>query len=253
MPVPATPPTEAPLIEMFSSIQGEGLLVGCRQVFLRLPHCNLNCRYCDTDFSATTFCEVEDPPGSGALKTLPNPLSLPQVVAQIESWCRQAPRAHHSLSITGGEPLIHLQLLATWLPELRKILPIYLETNGTLPDALELLIGHIDWVSMDYKLPSVTGEASDWQQAQRFLQIARQVNCYVKLVVAETTPLDELLAAADSIAAVSSEIPVILQPVTVDGRVGLSTRQALQVQTQLAALLSDVRIIPQTHRFLGFL
>ncbi|MDX9694125.1 MAG: 7-carboxy-7-deazaguanine synthase QueE, partial [Methanothermobacter sp.] len=38
----------APIMEVFSSIQGEGLLVGCRQIFIRFAGCNLNCKYCDT-------------------------------------------------------------------------------------------------------------------------------------------------------------------------------------------------------------
>ena len=37
--------------EIFTSIQGEGLYVGEKQIFVRFCKCNLACRYCDTDFS----------------------------------------------------------------------------------------------------------------------------------------------------------------------------------------------------------
>ena len=42
---------EAPIVEIFSSIQGEGLLVGRRQIFVRFAGCNLDCNYCDTEDS----------------------------------------------------------------------------------------------------------------------------------------------------------------------------------------------------------
>ena len=39
---------KAPIIEIFSSFQGEGLLIGERQIFVRFAGCNLDCNYCDT-------------------------------------------------------------------------------------------------------------------------------------------------------------------------------------------------------------
>ena len=39
---------ETNIIEIFSSIQGEGKYVGYRQVFIRFSGCNLHCTYCDT-------------------------------------------------------------------------------------------------------------------------------------------------------------------------------------------------------------
>ena len=251
MPVPAIPQTKASLIEAFSSIQGEGMLVGCRQIFLRLPDCNLECRYCDTPFAATSNCMLEDPPGSGEMLRLQNPVKLEVLTEIFHRWCLEAPGVHHSFSITGGEPLLHVDLLNEWLPELRKLLPIYLETNGTLPDQLDRLMPQLDWVAMDIKLESQTGLVTDWDAHQRFLQLANHANCFVKMVVGKETSAMELQLAAECLEKVSSDIPLILQPVTIAGKVGVSTHQLMEMQRHISGTHSNVRIIPQTHIFLG--
>jgi organic radical activating enzyme len=251
--VPASLPTETSLVEVFSSIQGEGILVGCRQIFLRFPDCNLNCRYCDTPFQKTTHCILEDPPGSGALKKLTNPRQLSTLVKTFSDWCTSMPGAHHSFSLTGGEPLLHAELLQQWLPELRKLLPIYLETNGTLPDQLEPLLPLLDWVSVDFKLQSTTGQPTDWATHQRFLTLAKRVNCYVKLVVGRETTEQELRRAAEIVAEVDEDVPLIVQPVTVDAKVGVPTGQLLAMQQTVAECHPNVRVIPQTHVFMNLM
>ncbi len=244
---------KADLIEIFSSIQGEGVLVGFRQIFLRFPDCNLSCHYCDTDFAKTATCLIESGPGSGELKSWENPVDLQQVKELIQNWDAGLPRAHHSISLTGGEPLLHDKLLLSWLPELSKILPVFLETNGTLPNQLESLVEYLDWVSMDIKLHSLTGERTDWETHRRFLEIAMEADCYVKLVVGEQTPDLELQLAADLVSGVSKDIPMILQPVTLDNKIGISTTRLLQMQALIADINPNLRVIPQTHRFLGVL
>ncbi len=251
--MPMLPTPKADLLEVFSSIQGEGILVGCRQAFLRLPGCNLKCDYCDTQFANASNCKIETMPGSGKLDLVPNPIELEQIIAIINGWKAAMPGAHHSISITGGEPLIHGDLLAAWLPELTKVLPLYLETNGTLPDELLPLIDFFDWISMDIKLHSQTGIRTDWDTHRQFLQIAKQADCYVKLVVGEQTPDIELQLAADLVVTQGEDIPIILQPVTIDDQVGISTRSLLRMQAIVAEVSNNVRIIPQTHRYLGVL
>ena len=63
----------APIVELFSSLQGEGLLVGERQVFVRFAGCNLECAYCDTPAarSAPPTCRVEATPGAQDWQELP--------------------------------------------------------------------------------------------------------------------------------------------------------------------------------------
>lgn len=52
--------------EIFTSIQGEGLYIGVKQLFIRFCGCNLKCDYCDTqdipneDYLEFTPTELKD-------------------------------------------------------------------------------------------------------------------------------------------------------------------------------------------------
>jgi organic radical activating enzyme len=244
----AIPKTD--LLEVFSSLQGEGVLAGARQVFLRFPGCNLDCNYCDTEFTLKDGCRVEEVPASDILSEWKNPIGIEQIIALIQQWEADYPRAHHSLSLTGGEPLLHTDLLEHWLPQLKKLIPLYLETNGTLPEQLERIVGHLAWVSMDIKLHSLSGERTDWATHRKFLQTATQTQVFVKVVVSEETPDLELQLAGDLVAGISKKIPLVLQPVTIAKRVAVSSRRLLHMQAVAADAHQNVRVIPQTHIFM---
>lgn len=253
MPAPAIPRTEAELIEVFSSIQGEGVLVGFRQIFLRMAYCNLSCAYCDTPFTPQKTCRVETRPGSETFDDVTSPVPLEVLLQTVRNWMDQLPGAHHSLSITGGEPLVQDDVLAEWLPALRQLLPIYLETNGTMPVALERLLPYIDWVSMDLKLPSQTGLEPQWDIHREFLTLAAKKNCFVKAVVGSETPEEELLMAARLVHEIAPNVTLILQPVTTSAGISLSSKQLLAMHALVAGIHSAVRVIPQTHHFLAVL
>lgn len=244
---------QAPLVECFSSIQGEGVLVGLRQVFLRFAGCNLNCSFCDTPGMSAVpeECLLEFTPGRRDFQKVPNPVTLERVATLLESWGAAWPGIHHSISITGGEPLLYGALLEEWLPELRKLLPIYLETNGTLPEVLAPLIPHLDSIGMDIKLPSASGCPELWDQHHAFLELAAMKDVFVKIVVDQSTEAWEIRRSCAMIDAVDRTIPLILQPLTrEDGTIGITAQRALELQ-ELCSSLKEVRVIPQTHKFMG--
>lgn len=255
--------TTARLIEVFSAIQGEGLNVGTRQIFIRFALCDLRCHFCDSahTWTAPSTCRVERSPGLRNFEIYSNPVSLPLLLQWIER--QNLPGLHDSISITGGEPLLHAPFLVQFLPQLKSLtrLPIYLETGGHRPEQLSMILPYLDSVGMDLKLPSVSGE-TEWQEHTQFLQRCynASVEVFVKIIVSSHTDAAELEHSAQLVANVSPEIPVFLQPVTPLELVqefgqkpvfAPTPDQVLTWQADMKRSLKKVRVIPQTHKMLN--
>jgi organic radical activating enzyme len=246
---------KASLVEIFSAIQGEGPRVGERQLFLRFLGCDVHCAFCDTPATHQQVrdARAERTPGARDWAPLANPAPL---AAVLDATARlHAPGLHKMVTLTGGEPLLQDRFLARFLPALRARvpLPVYCETHGLAPDALARLIDHVDLVAMDVKLPSATGEPARFDEHRAFLAIARRRAHFVKMVVGPATPREELLAACDLVAEVDPATPVVLQPATPYGAIKRAPAPGLMLALQAAAAtrLSDVRVIPQTHVYMG--
>jgi 7-carboxy-7-deazaguanine synthase len=252
----------APVAEIFSSVQGEGPFVGVRQVFLRTYGCDLCCRYCDTPASRsdTGPCRVESPAGSREWRELPNPVSAETAAQVIAELVDEPPGVHHSVSFTGGEPLLHPEFVVKVAERCRERgLQTYLETNGQRVAELRRVIEHIDIISMDVKLPSsqVPDCEFDWDallaRSMAFLRLARSKQVFVKMVV---TPLDAAAAIERTASRVAAEAPgttVVLQPVTPAGEIQAAPTpgEMLRLQAAAARHVKDVRIIPQCHRLMN--
>ena len=234
--------------EIFSSIQGEGKYIGYRQVFVRLCGCNLACEYCDTPSSRERLAKarVEISPTGRDFIEVENPITSGNLAAFINSLLASP---HHSVSFTGGEPLCQTNGLMELLPSIKA--KKYLETNGTLYEELTTIIKHIDIVSMDIKLPSACGKEY-WQEHRRFLQIAANLDVFVKIVLTSATHDDEFKQAIDLIAGIDTAIPLVLQPVTpVNDIMNISPDEVLRRHAEALQKLKDVRVIPQTHKFMN--
>ncbi len=244
--------TKAGLQEIFSSIQGEGPYVGKRQVFVRFNACHLHCVYCDTpQRPAALQCEVEAIAGSGEKILIENPMT----VAQVSEWIRHFALAsrHHSVSFTGGEPLLYTAFLKELLPEVVPILPVYLETSGTQPDKLLEILEWVSIIAMDIKIPSATGEPMQLENHKQFYQVARSRETFVKLVVSSKTTVDEVAATCDIVT--DKHIPVIIQPMTslLTGENTVPPAKLFELESFLSRHFQDVRVIAQTHKMLSIL
>ncbi len=242
----------APLQEVFSSIQGEGIHVGKRQVFVRFAHCHLKCAYCDTPMTtADGQCHVETPPGSGQIVHYPNPMQPATLVTIIEHLLQTT--RHHSVSFTGGEPLLYHAFLKDVLPHVQQHAPTYLETSGTQPEFLEEILPWTDIIAMDIKLPSATQEPPQYGNHAAFYRVAQQKTCFVKIIFNNETTQEEL----DAVKAIvtNRQTPIILQPETNldDRKVYLKPQRMLEIEQTLSAWFDDVRVIPQTHKMLNIL
>ena len=252
--------------EIFSGIQGEGMLVGFRQIFVRFHGCNLACAFCDTPASraeAPTHYQQEPFAGSRQWESCPNPISVEQLLSMLKRL--QLDYTHHSISLTGGEPLMQRSFLDELLPRLHlEEYRTFLETNGVLVEEMDALSVTPHYIAMDMKLPSTTAGATLWEEHTAFLEIlARRLSrtdggfslpdrLQVKLVFAEDSMAD-IERAAMIISRRRSDIPCILQPVTFHpgGPETPSPATVLEAQRIASRRLADVRVIPQTHVMLG--
>lgn len=236
------------LVEVFSSIQGEGEYVGCRQIFVRLAGCNLQCNYCDTPASrqVSSTCRVEGHAGKRDFIEMKNPVNTEELAGIINGLLD---KPHHSVSFTGGEPLCQADALKQVAGKTKGT--IYLETNGTLPAELEKVIDNIDVISMDIKLPFMTGRPL-WEEHRQFLELALAKDVFVKLVIDAGIDIGHFDQAVQLVAAVSTEIPLILQPVTpINDCKAIDPDQVIKLQDRALNILKNVKVIPQTHKFLG--
>jgi 7-carboxy-7-deazaguanine synthase len=245
-----SPDKTAHLIEIFSSIQGEGPRVGERMTFVRFEGCALKCRWCDTPESFRVHSEfrVEKIPFSNIWEEGPNPV----LGSEIEKWLEHF--SDPMVSLTGGESLQQVDFLEEWLPKISPRHRILLETNGVLPQAFEKILPWVHTTSMDLKLPSSAKTGSFWKEHEEFLRLAVQSpECYVKIVVTEQTEEADLERALELIRAIDENIPAILQPVseTRSFHGVLSTAKLGRFFDRSHRILKQVRVIPQTHKLLG--
>lgn len=215
--------------EVFEGIQGEGIYLGERQVFVRFFGCNLNCNFCDT--RPEHFKEYK----------------TDTLFSQIKSYVKK----FHSISFTGGEPLLQKDFLKEILKLTKNEGFInYLETNGTLFNELNEVIGHLDIVAMDFKLPSSTGQPLLWHAHRKFLEIASSKEVFLKAVICSSTQEGDLFEALKLIVEINPSATLVLQPNSQENHAGLKEKlDGFKRICDEHAVVSC--IIPQVHKVMG--
>lgn len=128
------------VIEIFDSIDGEGIRTGQPCSFIRLAGCNLRCSYCDTVYSLfgeDEPCEYTE-------------MSIDEIISKVNPMYKR-------ITLTGGEPLIHRDS-AELVSRLAKAgYEVNIETNGAVDIVdFQKQISEQDklFFTIDYKLPS---------------------------------------------------------------------------------------------------
>ena len=223
---------KAKISEIFHSIQGEGKYTGREQVFVRFFGCNMRCVWCDT------------PNAVGEVTSHYKEYGLEELLAEVrELW----PNCH-SVSLTGGEPLVQKDFIKELLPYFKKEgMRSYLETNGILDRHLAGIIDNVDIIAMDLKLPSSTKCRPYWDEHAAFLRIARQKEVFIKVVVSSGTRKEDVVRSVDLVAGIDSNIPLILQPNYFERQNGALDR-CLDYQDYCRQYLTDVKVMSQMHK-----
>ena len=101
------------IAEIFQSKQGEGLWTGVESAFVRSIGCNLRCWFCDTTYASWQSEEGED-------------LTVEEIVDRVDAY-----KIRHVV-LTGGEPMMHAELIPLSRELSDRNLKVTIETAGTL-------------------------------------------------------------------------------------------------------------------------
>lgn len=219
---------KVPMVEIFETIEGEGVKAGFPTIFVRVFHCNLRCTWCDTKYSyAPANPEFE--------------ASIDEIVQSVQQF------SSHSICLTGGEPLIHREISAGIIQQLsllEQIEDIHIETNGAIdikPFA-QIRSSNALWQEkvrfvMDYKLPA-SGEMNQMIN-ENFQFLEKQDE--IKFVIGSD---DDFQIALEIMNQYHQQGLVLMSPVW-----ETMPPQRL-VEKVLAHQLSDVKVSLQLHKII---
>lgn len=223
--------TTTQIKEIFTSIQGEGHLIGYTQLFIRFCKCDFECKYCDTDYKPDGTSEV---------------YTANSLAERLKSYDT---KNIHSICLTGGEPLADVAFLKEFLRNI--FLPVHIETNATRTDELQEIINMIKYVSANIKLPSAYGGKDCFKEHAKFISLCKRArkDIYIKVIFDENITDEEIEKTIEI--AKENDIGIVLQPVTQNGKIIVPSRYLPDVLERFRKKYWHVRLIPQVHKILA--
>jgi len=231
------------LFEIFTSVEGEGILYGTKTLFVRLAGCPFTCFYCDTKESL--------PLDSGKEYDIQEASNL------IESNLK---KQTYKVNFTGGDPLIQHEAVAELAKFVQsKKIPTYLESSCFDVDRFNHVLPFMDIVKIEFK--TIDSEFVDSKHYERLIESA--LNClkssvsakkttYIKIVVSSKTELNEFTNLVKNIFNYVSKNQIdgfIIQPTY--GIAEPSLELLLSLYDIVYPYYNDVKVVPQLHKFIG--
>lgn len=231
------------LFEIFTSVEGEGILYGTKTLFVRLAGCPFTCFYCDT---------VEALPMNSGTE-----YSLEEACKIINSKLQDKT---YKVNFTGGDPLIQHEAVREMAKHVKsKNIPTYLESSCFDSAKFSEVLPFIDFVKIEFKTKD-----SDFVDPKHYsILMENAFEClktsvslkkitYIKIVVSSKTDLlsfKELIKRILNTVSKTDIAGFIIQPTY--GVAEPSLEQLLKFYDIVHPFYNEVRIIPQLHKLIG--
>jgi len=211
-----------PVTEIYTGVQGEGIMVGTPCVFLRVSGCNLKCSWCDTKFSWRP-----------KRRMLPSQVNKKLRNILVEKRLR-------NIVLTGGEPMLYVSLFDRIFDGFSGDVLICVETNGSIFHWTNV----VDFWSVSPKIDKMN--SLYLETLKRFVS---SYNGRIQLKFLIDTK-DDLKFVKTMFTWVPGDVPVIFQPLW---RKNHSYSKKCQDVTKWCLGLDidrEYRVIPQVHKLI---
>lgn len=231
------------IFEVFTSVEGEGILCGTKTLFVRLAGCPFSCFYCDT------------------AEALPADSGVEYTLHDAQVLIKESLQEHtYKVNFTGGDPLMQhksVALLAEYVQ--RQGVHTYLESSCFDSKRFSHVLPYFDYIKIEFKTPDSEFVRSNdygtmYESTMQCLtkSVLADKTTYIKVVVSRrTTPeyMQRLVQDIYDVAAPSELSGFVIQPTY--GVEEPSLESLLRMYDVVHSRYADVRIIPQLHKYLG--
>ncbi|MEW6605778.1 MAG: 7-carboxy-7-deazaguanine synthase QueE [Thermoproteota archaeon] len=238
-----TATTRAKLSEIFTSIEGEGILFGTKTMFVRLAGCPLKCYWCDTPYAL--------PLDSGS------DYSIDEVKDLVS---KNLHPNTYKVNFTGGEPLIQHEVVIELAKFVRdKGIKTYLESACYDSERFAKVLPHIDLVKIEFKLK----DSKVVDEKHYDILLRNELDCldmaitngkttYIKVVVTNSSSLKEFKELVREVFRVAKPAEIagfIIQP---SYKIDEPTLDVLfGFYDAVYPFYDQVRVVPQLHKIIG--